>query len=196
MPIRRLCDHGCRTNFPKAQLWINSMGEIGRRNDCLAGYPPEIPAAHPLLQLNPDACDRSAAQRAYEYSWLKSVLSGPELRLWSKVRDFQAVADSERFRVYGELRKVAFGELQPVICLVTEFKHKTGDALYWAYLNELSQRLSAQVWFMQEWMHTHERQVELSWRVETLSTARFKKYLEELRLETQLLWDAGGIGTC
>lgn len=195
MVIRVLSDQGCRTNFPKAQFWVNSQGEIGRGNECLEGYPPQIPADHPLLRLNPDTSDRSAAQLAYETSWLRSMLSPQELRLWTKINAFQQIAHSERFRVYGEIRKVAFGVRQPAICLVTEFKHKTGDALFWAYMAEVAGRLEAHYWIMDEQYAEHTRQVELSWRVETLSPARFTKRLAMLRLETQQLWDASGIGT-
>jgi hypothetical protein len=148
------------------------------------------------------ACMEQAWQSAF-----KQTLTPKEIAFRNKVEQFQNCADFGRFRVYGEIRK---GRHR--IILSTEFQQFCDNEQIWKDCEKTAKDLDANIWIMREDKHSDhviypdtterfgpnhgrmERQVEFSWRIETLTIPQLKKFIRHLTKQTQSLWDVSGVG--
>lgn len=161
-----LKDQDCQTKAPKADFFVNSLGELMRHGQDLP-LCGSINCRELAERLGFDwskVCQyRKPSECAEARRWFaaidaewetryKAELSRKEYNFLKKVFAFQkAISDGSRFRVYGEIRKG-----KPRIIVVTEFVGFVDDDAYWTRFDAIVKKLKAHVWIMSEDEHSDQ----------------------------------------
>lgn len=219
-------DQGCQTNAPQSALFVTALGEILRGEECLDCSSVDLMKLRKQHGLTFEETDFSlsddspAAQRWHQLVEAEferkrhKDLSEAELEFVNKTYRLQDVVTDDRFRLYGELRRGG----DECVVLVTEFRGFCGDDHFWLAFNDIAQSLQAHVWIMREEPHLDhsylnfgtpeqqdvygpdhgrlERQVELSWRVETISVEALQELKVRIAAATEPFWKKYGVSVC
>ncbi len=137
-------------------------------------------------------------------------LSKSENKFADHVDKLQAKYTEGRFRVYGQIYRH-----RQTIVLVTEFVELVSCDSLWEKILEVSRDTRANIWVMREDPRldcvTHdkgtaqektiygpghgelERQVELSWRIESLANSQMESFFKTIKKKTNEIWKLSGV---
>jgi len=179
-----IVNQNCQCNAPLALAFVSSYPEwfIGR--DAFEGTYEQVPA------------EFRAFFRKMEKCW--------------------QLVNNGRFCCYGEVRQ----DGSHCMVLVTEFTEYVRETEFWQKLEEVRVATEAHLWVMDDeyeiehsWSghdaegnRTGEKfgpnhglpfmQVELSWRIETLSYTQIVALADRMAVATQEIWSTAGVGVC
>ena len=166
-------DQGCQTYAPNAVAFVSSCPEWFIGDDVFDG----------------EAKDAPYICRAF----------------FRKMERFQNAKHDGRFRTYGELRP----DGSECIVLVTEFREFDSETEFWKQVEEVQAATKAHLWIMDEgyeidhsWKSQYAKgnrvgeklgpnhgrpykQVELSWRIESMTVAQVVKLAESMAQATE-----------
>lgn len=178
-----ITDQGCQTNAPTSQFFVSSEPEVWV-NDVFYDDPID-------------------------------ALCADYQSFYKKLSKCAGLAGFNRLRVYGEIRQ----DGEHCMVLVTELKEFKDNAAFWHELEAVVSETEAHLWIMDdstetersrtyggdgiigEWIEgpNHGKafyQVELSWRIETLTYNQIEALLATITEATERVWRAAGVGVC
>lgn len=220
-----LRDQGCQTNATKAPLFVNSEGEVFRRDQTVISSVnvTDVGRRHGLTedQIIKGGKKLDAAIAAEFERLRQKELSKRERKFVDHVDAVRDCTDFGRFRAYGQLNRRS-----ELIVVCTEFIGIVEDKQLWANIEAMIEQTQAHYWVMSEEPNSEhswrvypdghkkagqkipgsdkygknhgkmERQVELSWQVQDLSIPEVKRLLRKLRRQTDKVWPEAGVGVC
>jgi hypothetical protein len=213
-------NQNCAVNASTADLFVTALGKVVRRGACLPCGSLDLGTLAREKGFDGDRDGKEDAEarrrhKAKQEAWERLLREQLTKREYFKlVSGFQENVDFGRFRVYGELRNG-----RPRVVVVTEFQQFCDNDDFWTRLNVAAKRLKARVWVMSEKQHVDhswritqsgkkyaerfgpdhgrkERQVELSWCIETLTTRHLRAFVKKIADATSDIWKEGGVGVC